>query len=430
MKKHNDDISFLGKIILFFRNLWSKIKELKIFSKIKQRQMALANYDGAESPEEAKLSYTFGLLKLIFIALLCVLLCLTLVFGSGIISYENVYYMFKDIQFINTYGEARADQLNYSRPMARQDIIEFKNGLAVASDSEIKLFASTGRVTMTRGSEFSNPKLSASSSSLLIYDQGNRNFAVYNSFTELYREKLDYPISSADMSDTGAYAIVTRSKKYTSVIRVYTNKNKLDMEYSKNDYVIDAALSEDGKLMAVLSMNASGGESVVALTVVDIKGGSVKAEMTIRDVMPYGCDFVSNNRIVALYSDHVAIYDTELSLKANYDFERSPQRYAISDSGVALVFKTEGISENNLITVFDKNGATTYTGNVTGDVFDIKLVDSYVYVLTGDKVYRLDMRFGGRSESGFKNEQGRLAVFEGGEVAVCTDAAAYYITFD
>lgn len=430
MRRHDDDISFLGKIILFFRNLWSKITKIKLFHKIKQRQMTLANYSGADSSDESKLSYTFGILKIVFIALLCVLLCFTLIFGSGIISYENVYYMFKDIQFINSYGEARADQLNYSRPMARQDITVFKNGLAVASDSEIKLFTSTGRVTMVRGSECSNPKTSASDSTLLVYDQGNRNFAIYNSFTELYREKLDYPISSAHMSDIGTYAIVTRSQKYTSVVKVYTNKNKLDIEYSKNDYVISVALSDDGKHLAVLSMSAVGGESVVVLTVVDVKSGTVKSEMTLRDVMPYGCDFASNNRIVALYSTHVAIYDTDLSLKANYDFEHSPERYAISNSGVALVFKAEGISENNLITVFDKNGATVYTGNVSGDIFDIKLVDSYVYVLTGDKVYRLDMRFGGRSESAFKNEQGRLAVFEGGEVAVCTKAAAYYITFD
>jgi tricorn protease-like protein len=83
-------------------------------------------------------------------------------------------------------------------------------------------------------------------------------FAIYNSFTELYREKLEYPISSADMSDSGAYVIVTRSQKHTSVIRVYTNQNTLDMEYSKNDHVIDAAISADGRYLAVLSMSVSG----------------------------------------------------------------------------------------------------------------------------------------------------------------------------
>lgn len=429
-KKGHEDISFLGRVILFFKNVWSKIRSFKIFSRIKHRQMELAGYDAADAPEEARLSYTFGIARIVFIVLLCLLLCLSLIFGTGIISYENVYYMFKDIEFINTYGESRAQQLNYSRPMARQSVTEFKNGLAVASDSELKLFTSTGRVTMTRGSEYSNPKLSSSPSSLLIYDQGNKNFAVYNSFTELYREKLDYPISSADMADTGAYAIVTRSQKYTSVIRVYTNKNVLDMEYSKNDHVIDAALSEDGKHLAVLSMSVSGGESLVCVTVVDVRRGEVRSELTMRDVMPYSCDFVSDNRIVVLCSDHAAAYGLDLSMKGRYDYPSSPVRITMSDEGAVMAFKSEGIASNNMIAVFDKSGFVSFTANVTGDVYDIRIKNTYVYVLTGDAVYRFDMRFGSRAVASFKNDNAKLAVFEGGKVAVCTDASAYYITFD
>ena len=430
MKKRNDEISRLGKIMLFFKNMWSRLKGLKLFSKIKQREKALANYAGNDSPQEAKLSYTFGMIRIVLAALLCLLLCLTLIFGSGIISYENVYYMFKDIQFINSYGESRADQLNYSRPMARRDVAEFKNGLAVASDSEIKLFTSTGRVTMTRGSEYSNPKLEASASSLLVYDQGNRDFAIYNSFTELYREKLDYPISSADMSSSGAYAVVTSSQKHTSLIRIYTNKNKLDMEYSKNDYVIDAAISDDARSLAVLSMSVSGGESLVVITVVDVKKGDVRAELTLRDVMPYSCDFLSDGRIVVMCQDHSAVYDLDLSMKGNYDYPASPIK-AVADGELAIMaFRSEGIASNNMIAVMDKNGVVTYTANVTGDVYDIRVKNSYLYVLTGDVVYRLDMRFGTRSKADFPSEDACLAVFDGGEVAVCTDAAAYYITFD
>ena len=428
-KGKHDDISFLGRVMLFFKGTWRKIRSLKIISGINKRQKQTAGYIGADSPEEARLSYTFGIMKIVFVVFLCLLLLLTLIFGRGIISYENVYYMFKDIEFINTYGESRADQLNYSRPMARQDVTEFKNGLAVASDSEIKLFTSTGRVTMTRGSEYSNPKLEASSSSLLVYDQGNKDFAIYNSFTELYREKLEYPISSADMADSGEYAIVTRSQKYTSVVRVYTNKNVLDMEYSKNDHVISVSLSEDARHLAVLSMSASGGESLVNVTVVDVKRGEVRSELTLRDVMPYTCEALTGGRIIVLCSDHAAAYDLDLSMKGRYDYPTAPVRVATSSCGAVMTFKSEGIASNNMIAVFDKNGIVSYTANVTGDVYDIRLEGTYVYVLTGDAVYRLDMRFGARDIASFKNEKARLAVFEG-EVAVCTEAAAYYITFD
>ena len=431
MKNPNDsDISFLGKVMLLFKSLWQRIKGIKLFSRINKRQMALAHYEGKDSPESAKVSYAFGMLRIISAVLLCILLCLTLIFGTGIFSYENVYYMFKDIQYVHSFGESQPDQLNYSRPIARQDVTEFKNGLAVASDSEIKMFTSTGRVTITRGSEYSNPKLLASDSSVLIYDQGNRNFAIYNSFTEQYREKLDFPISCADMAANGWYAIVTKTEKYSSAVRIYDNRNKLEMEYFKNDYVVSVSLSSDAKFMAVLSLDVSGGESRVGLTVVDVKKGSVHSELKLYDTMPYACDFISEGRIAVICSDHAAVYGKDLSAKGRYDYTSRLVRYTLAEGGFALVFEEGGIASNNMIAVFDTSGGVTFTGYAPGDVCDVRLVGEYAFVLTKDYAFRFDTRFGGRAQSRFESEGAALAVFDGGEVAVCTEAAAYYISFD
>ena len=53
------------------------------------------------------------------------------------------------------------------------------NGLAVAGDGEIKLFTSTGRATMVHGSGYTNPKICASDTTVLVYDQGRRSFTVF-----------------------------------------------------------------------------------------------------------------------------------------------------------------------------------------------------------------------------------------------------------
>jgi len=431
VKKRNDeDISFGGKVILFFRELTDKLKSIKLITRIKNRQRALAHFEGQDSPESARISYTFGILRIIFVVLLCVTLCLTLIFGGGIVSYENVYYMFKDIQYIKSFGESYPEQLNYSRPIARQDFEVFKNGLAVASDSELKLFTSTGRVTMVTGSEYSNPRLCASDSTLLVYDQGNRNFSVYNSFTELHREKLEYPISYADISNTGEYALVTRSQKYSSSVRVYTNKNELDMEYSKNDYIISANLSDGGRYLAVMSISVLGGESLVGLSIVDVKKGEVRSESKVNDVMPYRCEFISSNRIVAFFSDHAAVYDLDMSLISRYDYPSTLNTVSCSDGGFMLCLEGDGIASNNLVTVFDTNGKIVYTGSVVGDVYDAELGDGYAYVLTGDAVHRIDTKFGSIAKASFSNDGASLAIFDGGIVAVCTSAAAHYISFE
>ena len=150
--KKNSEDSFLGRILIFISPFWKRIKEKRIFRSLFERQRKLAHYTGADSVEESRLAYGFGIARIISAFLLVVLLLLTVLFGSGAISYEKVYYMFKDISYIKSFGESVPSSLSYSRPVQNQVFASFKGGLAVASDSEIKTFTSTGRVTMSQGS--------------------------------------------------------------------------------------------------------------------------------------------------------------------------------------------------------------------------------------------------------------------------------------
>ena len=258
-KSRDKDTSWLGKTLLFVGNFFNKLKSIHPFRKAISKQKELAGYCGVDSTPEAKLAYGFGLARFYTVIVLCVLLSVVLLFCGSIFSYEKVYYMFKDIEYINSFNEARPQMLSYSKPLTNQSISVFKDGLAVASDSEIKLFTSTGRATLSIGSEYSNPKIVASNSNILIYDQGNRSFSIYNSFVCLYSEKLDFPISSAHMSSGGEFCLVTKSKDYGSVVRVYNSKFKLEYEYSRNDYMISAKLSNDGKHLAIVSLDTANG---------------------------------------------------------------------------------------------------------------------------------------------------------------------------
>jgi len=51
-------------------------------------------------------------------------------------------------------------------------------------------------------------------------------------------------------------------------------------------------------------------------------------------------------------------------------------------------------------------------------------------VLTGDAVHRIDTKFGSIAKASFSNDGASLAIFDGGIVAVCTSAAAHYISFE
>lgn len=426
-KKQDRDISFLGRILLWFKGLKNKLAEMRIPQRVVERQRELAGFDGEDCPSEAKISFGFGMAKVISVTVLCVFLVVALLFGGSIISYENVYYMFRDIGYISGFSESRPESLSYSAPFTNQDFTSFKNGLAVVGDSEIKLFTSTGRVTLTAGSGYTNPKICASDSTVLVYDQGRNSFSVYNSFISVYSETLDYPISSAHMAKDGSFCIVTKSKEHSSVVRIYDNKFNLEMEYSKNDYIISAKMSEDGKRLAVVSLGTSGGESETLLNVIERGRTSPRSTVKLSGRMPYVAEFTSDDRIALICSDSAHVYDLDGKRKNMFEFPYPLSKLSIAEGGFALLLNEDSVSSGSMLAVFDANGKLKYTDKLSGHVMEIGMSGDDVVVMFRDRICRIDTVLGSENEVEFYEEDPRLVVFPSGDVMVCTPTVAYYI---
>ena len=429
-REKNNDISVLGRFVIFLRNIVGKIKEKRIFSSLFEREKSLACYGGPESPEESKLSYGFGVARIVSVILLVVLLLMTLLFGSGVVSYEKIYYMFKDIGYIKSYGESAPSALTYSMPVQNQDFTVFKNGLAVAGDSEIKLFTSTGRMTLTQGSEFTNPRMSASSEYLLVYDQGRRGYSVYNSFICVRTEKLDFPISYADMSQSGSFLLVTSSKSYASVVKIYDSSLMPVSEYSKNDRVITASLSSDGRYAAVLSLSAEDGEALSTLSVIDAISCAVKYSVSFKGAMPYYCDFLTDDRIAVILDDRALVFDRGGAQMSEYSYPAELVRFDVSGNRFALLLSDGSDARKNTVAVFNKDGTPVFTGAIEGTVRDMKLSDSAIYFLKSREVVRISTALGSVSRAETASDKASMIVFDDERIAVCTQTAARYISFD
>ena len=432
MKKQDGerDTSFLGKFILLNRRCFEYIKGLRIPQRIVAYQKRVAGYNGNEDPAEARLSFIFGMCRLVSAALLVLFVASALVFGGNAISYDKIYYMFRDIGYINSFTESRPETLNYSRPFENQDFTTFKNGLAVAGDGEIKLFTSTGRATMVHGSGYTNPKICASDTTVLVYDQGRRSFTVFNSFVSLYSETLDYPISSADMAPDGSFCIVTSSDKYSSVVRIYDSDFQLESEIMKNDYVVSAEMSPDSRTVAILSLSAVEGESKTTLSVVEKGRSQERSRIVINDVMPYTASFVSSGRIAVICADSSYAYDLDGHRLGSYNYPSKLVNMSVSSGGALLLFADKSVNAGYILQVVGESGGVISSFKLTGQVIDIERSGSYAFVLFDNEIRRIDVLFGTSSSFEFTEEDARLVAFSDGTLMACTDPVAYYISFN
>ena len=430
MKRKNDgEISFLGKIFFSIRNLFDRIKEMRLPQRLIAHEKKLAGYDES-SPKESKIAFILGITRTVALSLLCILLVLSLLLSGSIFSFDSVYYMFKDISYISSFSENRPISLSYSRPFTNQDFAIFKNGLSVAGDNEIKFFTSTGRVTMTQGSEFTNPKVCTSESSVLIYDQGRNTFKVYNSFVCIYSETLEYPISSAHMSPDGSFCIVTKSEKYGSVVRIYDNKQRLESEFLRNDYIISVDMSSNGKHVAVVSLDSSEGNSLATLTVLERGKSKTKSSVQMLDFLPYSAHFSANDRIALIGSEAAYVYSLNAKLQSEFKYPSALSGMAVCDSGFALLFKNSGQDARFILYIFGSNGNKVSDHKIDGYVSSIAVNGNHAYLLMDGEVRRIDTLFGTVSKRAFSTDDAELLVLSANEILACTDTAAYYISFN
>lgn len=429
MKNKDKDISAFGSIIYFFKNFYQKLKELKLPQKFIERQKRIALYTDEGSSYESRLSFKFNLVKIIFVALLCVFSVFTLIFGGRALSYENVYYMFKDINYISDYNESIPSSLSYSEPFNNQDFAQFKNGLAVVSDREYKFFTLTGRTTLMNGSDYTDPRICTSDSTALIYDAGKNDFSVYNSFICVYSEKLEYPINFADMADDGSFVLVTRSKNYATSARIYNSDFEIISEYSKNDYIISSKMTSDGKYTVFMSLDSLDGDKKVTVSVLRNGRSELYSSFVNIGDMPYSFEILSNDKIAVFYDSKFVIYNFKGSVKEEYVYPSTLTYVCADKNGFTLAFKDNAINSSLLIS-FDENGNQIRLVNLDASLYSLARHGNYVYALCEKEVLRIDTKWGGKASVPFASDGGELLVLSGGDVLVCTEISAYYLDFN
>jgi hypothetical protein len=223
--------------------------------------------------------------------------------------------------------------------------------------------------------------------------------------------------------------VVTRSERYGSVVRVYDKDFSLESEYSKNDLVVSARMSDDGKHVAVLSFDTQAGDGVAKLSVLRRGSDERKGEAVVYDVMPYFVSFLTNDRIVAVCDGKAVVYGLDGDVKGSIDYPGALTFVSETDGGFAMLFDEGSVRAESHLVILDRNGNVRRSEKIAGVVSDMKYHGNYVYMLCENEAVRLDVTLGARSRTPFAEEQATLLVFANGEVMACTDATAYYLSF-
>jgi len=286
------------------------------------------------------------------------------------------------------FGSARDwDQpygLNY------EDVIDMKpygSGLAVLTNTEVIYIDSSSNVKDRRSHNYKAPAMKIEGARLLLFDRQSEDYRIEKDSGIVFDSSAESTIITAEIGKRGRCAIAHRGDYATSVLSVYNSVNELIFKWScEKEHIVDIALSDNGKRVAVAVLGAKDGEIYSKLFVFDIRYKDPIAVFEFDGVSLFSVEYKGGKRFAAA-GDRLLCFvngDKKEDVKTYSPYELcgySPIKKGIS----ALCLSKYGNTSDNEITVFDKKGRAIYDTTVKEKVRHFSASEHYVSVLLPDR---------------------------------------------
>lgn len=378
------------------------------------------------NPYYLALSERFNTLSIILLMIIPVFLFTAVFLNRKMITADNLYYLFKDINAASELAGADGNEFQYPRSDS-MDFAVYKKGLAVIGEKELCLYTATGRQTLNTTTEYSTPVIRSSGKYVLTYDLGGKNVSLYNSFARIFRKTYEYPVNYAAISDAGVFLTVTSDATYTSVVEVYSSGFSLINTVSKNGYVVSAALSESAVHGALATVQAVGGAfSTEIMTFVPGSAQENVKTWTLDDTLPLYLAYLAEERLLVICDNACYIFNNNGQEFLSFEYgERSIAQFAVSGSDFALLLEDK--KANFEIIAMEKGGGTRYKEKTTEKISDIGLCDGYLFLQKSEGVERITLLTGKKSLTECQTEEKRLLIVSKEEILLCSSIQGTYV---
>ncbi len=362
-----------------------------------------------------------------FAVLLGLYLVVALSVYGKYITYDNLTYLARDFDL----SVRAADDVHTTVTYPRQETLAFtpfKSGMAVVGADVLRLYDGAGISLIEDKLGYTTPAVCASDKYVLVYDLGAKQYAVYNSLTRVIRRDTDFRVLCADMSDTGAYILVTRSNETRYVVEYYNEALSKTMSVYKDHYVLDAAIRDDGARFVICSAIPSGTDLSCEISLCQAGSAEAVRTVTYPGAMPLMVDFAPDGSFTVVCDTAVLTFDADGAELSRYPISGMTLVTAHQKGGITAIAAAENaLGSENRIVVLGADGTILLDTICRQRVTDISVTpgaESLCAVLTPNAVLTYDAA--GVLETLPIDDEDVLSVtYAGGRVVVCAKDRYY-----
>ena len=404
---------------------FDKIKNLFSFEPQKEKVLRHKDFNAAGDVYYANVSTVYKISQRVLILILVVFLLFSVISNFRQITYDNFFYLLKDFSNAVDIESSNYDTLSYTSD-TRHFFSLYRGGLVVVNPSNVCVYTATGRNTLNTTSQFSSPCVVSSGKYFLVYDTADTEFAIYNSFSRVYSESLEYPITDACFAEDGTFAIITRDISHKSIVKVYKNNFKAIFAVPENMYAFDVSMSADEDKLAICYYDNGTGNGNSQIDIYSISDAKKQASISIDGEFLIQSGFLNNGNLAVVTDSSVKIYDKNFDIKTSITYNNAQLTgFDINGYGVAVSYVS---NSENLVAIFDENARPVYNETVRNSINDIGLYEGFAFLRTDDGIIRLDLQ--NKKQAFLPSGQGKMLIYNASTAVVCGPAKAQYITFE
>lgn len=336
------------------------------------------------------LGLAFRYARFIVLFILVAFLIINLSVFRDDISVRNFQYVLK---YITTDDDSLITTKKIHYPTSDSKALELFGGdLVSAGNGGITLYDTNGSTVLELSDVYSDPVFEITPKYALCYDLGGNSYVIFSTFSKLFSDKTEFPISDASMEKNGDYAILTKSREYRSVINIYDSDSTLVSRISKDKYVFAIALSN--RKLAAASLSANDSRYFTSLTVTKVGTDSETVVAEIFDEYPIAVEF-SGDKLIFVTDSAIRFYDGEFNPTGEYRFGSNILGSVdITDEYVMLTLGKNIIGSDNTVKFYSNTGTYMFgfdrSGSDGGKIVSTAASVGTAVIAFDDKLIEID----------------------------------------
>ncbi len=264
------------------------------------------------------------------------------------------------------------------------------SNIILLTDVYARILSPGAKMKLNVQHNYSAPVVDANGSRFIIYDRDSKHYRVVNGKTISDQMEAEGNILTCDMAGNGSFAVASRSAQTASTFTVYDRKfNEVFKWNSSSDHIIDVALTDNGKYVAVAALGAEKGEVYSKVLIFNVKSSEALGEFKFSGTAIADLHFTAREYLYITGDNMFTIIDKNKSeIKSQETFESGSLKFvSVGENGeTAVMFSKYGSDNTGTVKYYSYKGEESFAFDSKASIYAVAAGKNKFAVYYGDEI--------------------------------------------